>query len=103
MGTERVLVRSAKHTTALAARANVLTLLMGVKMFRHGDFLSDSRSNEVTRQRKTGKEKSGSLALLGDDTFFPCGWDGTLEPTPPHDFCKDVIRWGLRDKGLQKI
>jgi len=40
MGTQGILVRSAKHAASLAAGADVLTLLMRIKVFRHGDFLS---------------------------------------------------------------
>jgi hypothetical protein len=46
---ERNVISGAEHAAALAAGADMLTVLIGVVFSGHGNFLSDLRSNEPTR------------------------------------------------------
>jgi hypothetical protein len=47
MGAQGILVRSAKHTAALAAGADVQTLLIEISLFSHVDILSKLRKKEA--------------------------------------------------------
>lgn len=74
-----------KHAATLAARTDVLALLDGIKVQRHGDFLSRLRSKDLLTADSGKKRKY-------------CGRE-----THPPDSCKDLIRLELNSGALQEL